>query len=98
MSCRACQVSVQPPIRRGTFFAGDDVFYGHVLGFKGLERTVVVLAVNGFRERDRARRLLYTGMSRARVQLVVVGPRAVIEDVGGEGVRRRLAAAEDWTV
>jgi phosphoglycolate phosphatase-like HAD superfamily hydrolase len=29
------------------FFAGDDVFYGHVLGFKGLERPAVVLAVNG---------------------------------------------------
>jgi hypothetical protein len=32
------------------FFAAEDVFYGHVLGFKGLERPVVVLAVNGFRD------------------------------------------------
>lgn len=78
------------------FFAGDDVFYGHVLGFKGLERTVVVLAANGFRERERARSLLYTGMSRARVQLVVVGPRGVIESVGGEGVRRRFRDAVEW--
>lgn len=30
------------------FFAATDVFYGHVLNFKGLERRVVVLAVNGF--------------------------------------------------
>ena len=29
-----------------TPFAGTDVSYGHVLGFKGLERTAVVLAVN----------------------------------------------------
>ncbi|KRD43370.1 NERD nuclease [Cellulomonas sp. Root930] len=76
------------------FFAGEEVFYGHVLGFKGLERTVVILAVNGFREAQRARTLLYTGLSRARVLLVVVGPRAEIERIGGEGVRRRLERAD----
>ena len=79
------------------FFAGTDVFYGHVLGFKGLERTVVVLAVNGFRDQERARKLLYTGLSRARVLVVVVGPRGEIERLGGEGVRRRLHDAEAWT-
>jgi len=81
------------------FFAGTEVFYGHVLGFKGLERTVVVLAVNGFRageDEDYARRVLYTGISRARVLLVVVGPRGEIERIGGEAVRRRLADAEEW--
>ena len=75
------------------FFAGTDVFYGHVLGFKGLERTVVVLAVNGFNDLERARTMLYTGMSRARLLLVVIGPREHIERAGGEAVRRRLAAA-----
>ena len=55
------------------FFAGDGVFYGHVLGFKGLERTAVVLAVNGVRDPARGRTMLYTGLSRARVLLVVVG-------------------------
>ena len=35
------------------------MFYGQVLGFKGLERTVVVLAVNGFREEEQARPMLY---------------------------------------
>lgn len=81
------------------FLAGTDVFYGHVLGFKGLERTVVVLTVNGFRadeDADYARRLLYTGTSRARVLLVVVGEKAVIEEIGGEAVRRRLEDAEVW--
>ena len=78
------------------FFAEEDVFYGHVLGFKGLERTVVVLAVNGFREVERARTLLYTGLSRARLLLVVVGPRAQIEHIGGDGVRKRLERAEVW--
>ncbi len=79
------------------FFAEDDVFYGHVLGFKGLERTVVVLAINGFRDVERARTMLYTGMSRARVLLVVVGPRALVEEVGGAAARARLRDAEVWS-
>ena len=73
------------------------MFYGHVLGFKGLERTVVVLAVNGFREADLARKLLYTGLSRARVLLVVVGPHAEIERLGGDAVRHRLHDAAEWS-
>ena len=78
------------------FFAETDVFYGHVLGFKGLERTVVVLAVNGFRELERARTMLYTGLSRARLLLVVVGPRDEIERLGGKSAHHRLGAAEVW--
>ncbi|WP_251149759.1 NERD domain-containing protein [Cellulosimicrobium sp. Marseille-Q4280] len=78
------------------FFAEDDVFYGHVLGFKGLERPVVVLAVNGVRDESRAREMLYTGLSRARSLLVVVGDRSWIERVGGEAVRRRLERADGW--
>ena len=78
------------------FFAEQDVFYGHVLGFKGLERQVVVLAVNGFRDPDRARELLYVGLSRARTQLVVCGDLAELTAVGGEDVRRRLSAALKW--
>ena len=74
------------------YFDGEEVFYGHVLGFKGLERRVVVLCVNGLGG-DRARERLYTGMSRATSLLVLVGPRDLIESVGGEGVRRRLTAA-----
>ncbi len=79
-----------------TFFTGEDVFYGHVLNFKGLERPAVVLTVNGFRQAERARQMLYTGLSRARSLLVVVGPRALVEEVGGEGVRRRLTRALAW--
>jgi hypothetical protein len=74
-----------------TYWDGDDVFFGHVLGFKGLERPAVVLAVNGFGKGDeRAREKLYVGLSRARDLLVVCGDPAVIRDVGGEGVSRRL--------
>lgn len=79
------------------FFAAEDVFYGHVLGFKGLERPVVVLAVNGFKQEERAREMLYVGLSRARTLLVVVGERALLEQVGGGGVRKRLEEAQTWT-
>jgi hypothetical protein len=72
------------------FFAGEDVFYGHVLGFKGLERPVVVLAINGFRDLLRAKGMLYVGLSRAQTLLVVCGESELIAAVGGEGVRHRL--------
>ena len=75
------------------FFAGEDVFYGHVLGFKGLERPVVVLAVNGLRDESRGREYLYVGLSRARSSLVVCGDLNHIAAVGGAGLRRRLQAS-----
>lgn len=74
------------------FFAEEDVFYGHVLNVKGLERRAVVLAVNGFQSPERAAHLLYVGLSRARSQLVVVGPREVIEAAGGPEVLEALGA------
>ncbi|WP_299050205.1 NERD domain-containing protein [uncultured Nocardioides sp.] len=73
-----------------TFFSDDDVFYGHVLGCKGLERPAVVLCVNERGERERARERLYVGMSRATHQLVVVGDPDVVRAVGGDLVARRL--------
>ena len=73
------------------FFAATDVFYGHVLGFKGLERPVVVLAVNGFGSAERARQLLYVGLSRARSLLVVVGDGGEIWDAGGPEVWERIS-------
>ena len=76
-----------------SYWAGDDVFFGHVLGFKGLERPVVVLAVNGFgKGEERAREKLYVGLSRARDLLVVCGDPELIRAVGGDGVYRRLLA------
>lgn len=78
------------------YFDQDDVFYSSVSGFKGLERTCVVLAVNGFSAEAQAKEMLYVGLSRARSQLVVVGDLEQIARVGGEGVRQRLQAAEQW--
>jgi hypothetical protein len=75
------------------FFAGEEVFYGHVLGFKGLERPVVVLAVNGIRDMSRSREYLYVGLSRARSCLTVCGDLEQIAAIGGIGIRRRLRDA-----
>jgi len=75
-----------------TFWDDDQVFYGHVLGFKGMERRAVVLALNESQPRERSRERLYVGLSRARDQLVVVGDPDHIRAVGGEdvlaGIRR----------
>ena len=68
----------------------DDVFYGHVLGCKGLERRAVVLCLNEDGSRDRARERLYVGMSRATDELVVVGDPDTVRRVAGEDVARRL--------
>src|SRR5690606_20233346 len=73
------------------FFAAKEVFYGHVLNFKGLERPVVVLAVNGFGSDERAPQLLYVGLSRARSLLVVVGDGGDIWDAGGPEVWERIS-------
>ena len=73
-----------------SFWEGEDVFYGHVLGSKGLERAAVVLCVNEAGERDRARERLYVGMSRATDVLVVVGDPEVVRVVGGDEVAKRL--------
>ena len=68
----------------------DQVFYGQVLGFKGLERRVVVLAVNETRVGDPSRELLYVGMSRARDQLVVCADPEMIREIAGDDVLKRL--------
>ncbi len=76
-----------------SFWEDDDVFYGHVLGSKGLERRAVVLCVNSTATADRAREKLYVGMSRATDELVVVGDPEVIRAIGGPDVARRLGLA-----
>lgn len=77
-----------------SFWDQDQVFYGHVLGFKGLERRVVVLALNEAEPQDRSRERLYVGLSRAREQLVVCGDPAYVAAVGGADVRRRLGGGD----
>ena len=75
-----------------TFWDQEQVFYGHVLGFKGLERPAVILALNETEPAERSRERLYVGLSRARDQLVVVGDPAFVAEVGGAAVLRHLRA------
>lgn len=75
-----------------SFWEDDDVFYGHVLGCKGLERRVVVLCVNEHEPRDRAKEKLYVGLSRATDELVVVGDPEVIRRAAGDAVIGRLGS------
>ncbi|MCW4602831.1 ATP-binding domain-containing protein [Janibacter hoylei] len=75
-----------------TFWDNDDVFYGHVLGAKGMERRAVVLCINESGTRERFRERLYVGLSRATDRLVVVGDLDVIR-LAGEEVARALADA-----
>jgi len=61
------------------FWHGDSVFYGTVGGFKGLERPVIVLVLNGFHNAGDYREFLYAGITRARDKLVVVGAKRDLE-------------------
>lgn len=71
-------------------FWENDVFYSTVAGFKGLERPVVVLAVDGFHEGVDPRSVMYAGMSRARDLLVVVADPDLLGAAVGDKVMRRL--------
>lgn len=73
-----------------TFWDKESVFYGHVLGCKGLERKVVVLCVNDKRVGERSRERIYVGLSRATDQLIVVGDPDMIREMGGPEVAKRL--------
>ena len=73
------------------YWMNDEVFYGTVMGFKGLERPVVVLAVDGFRPQV-GRDVMYAGLSRARDRLVVCGDLDEIRTVVGDEVCRKLTS------
>ena len=71
------------------YWMEDEVFYGTVMGFKGLERATVVLAVDGFHD-GVARDVMYAGLSRARDRLIVCGDLAEIRPAVGDEVCKRL--------
>lgn len=70
-----------------SFWDEDIAFYGHVLGFKGLERRAVVLCVNESGDRERFRERMYVGLSRATDRLIVVGDLDVIAKAGDDVAR-----------
>ena len=62
-----------------SLWANEDVFYCTVGGFKGLERPVVVLAIDGFHDGVDQKDVLYVGMSRGRDKLIVVAQKNELE-------------------
>ena len=64
-----------------SLWTNEDVFYCTVGGFKGLERPVVVLAIDGFHSDADQDDVLYVGMSRARDKLVVVADGETISNL-----------------
>ena len=68
----------------------EDIFYCTVAGFKGLERSAVVLALDGFRNSELARQTLLVGLSRARDQLIVCGNSDDLRAAVGDQVVDRL--------
>ena len=73
-----------------SYWDEDEVFYGHVLGCKGLERPAVVLCLNEGTREERAKEKLYVGMSRATDHLIVVGEPEMIREYAGDVVAQRL--------
>ena len=65
-----------------SFFANDSVFYTHVSSFKGLDRPVIVVVVNGIPHSTDAKQQLYVAMSRARDDLVLVGAQEELDHLG----------------
>ena len=62
-----------------SLWSTDEIFYGTVSGFKGLERNCVILGVNGFHETTTPQEVMYVGTTRARDLLVVVSKRSDLE-------------------
>ncbi len=62
-----------------SLWANEDVFYCTVGGFKGLERPVVVLAIDGFHNDTEKEDVLYVGISRARDKLVIVASSDILQ-------------------
>jgi hypothetical protein len=61
------------------FHSEDEIFYSHVSSFKGLERSGVIVAIDGWKDPKKAREALYVAITRARDKLVIVGDPADIE-------------------
>jgi len=75
------------------FFAGTGVFYGHVLGFKGLERRVIVLAINGWKIEDQKKEMLYTAITRARDLLIICADKETLKHGGGKEFMKKLVSS-----
>jgi hypothetical protein len=77
-----------------SFFDTEEIFYSHVLGFKGLERPVIVVAINGWKHEHAKKDLLYTSITRARDLLVICGSTEDLRQAGGKEFLKSLARTQ----
>ncbi len=73
-----------------SFFNEDSVFYGHVNGIKGLERRAVIVAINGWKNEDMKKDMLYTAITRARDLLIICGSSDDLRQAGGKEFLKKL--------
>lgn len=72
------------------FFEENATYHCTTTGFKGLESRVVVLAMNGWKDSERKKDILYTSITRARDLLVICGSREEVTQSGGKEFLKKL--------
>ncbi len=72
------------------FFEEDATYHCTTTGFKGLERRAVVIAMNGWKEPERKKDILYTSITRARDLLIICGSKEEIVHSGGKEFFKKL--------
>jgi ATP:corrinoid adenosyltransferase len=77
-----------------SYLDASDIFYSHVSSFKGLEREMVIVAVNGIPSDADGLQQLYVAMSRAKDDLVLIGTKEDLSHLGD--VLKTLPVMEDW--
>lgn len=73
------------------YFEEESVYHCTIGGFKGLERRAVIIAMNGWKEPDRKKDILYTGITRARDLLIICGSKEEITQSGGKEFFKKLS-------
>ena len=73
------------------YFEEESVYHCTIAGFKGLERRAVVIAMNDWKEPDRKKDILYTGVTRARDLLIICGSKEEITQAGGKEFFKKLS-------
>ena len=76
------------------YFESDTVFYSTVFGFKGLERRVVILTLNGWKENANKKEIFYTGVTRARDLLIICGSSEDLRMVAGKVAWKKLSSSD----
>jgi len=78
-----------------SFFDEKSTYHYTTSGFKGLERRAVVIAMNGWKQPDRKKDILYTAVTRARDLLIICGSQEEITHAGGKEFFKKLSKIDN---